>query len=313
MDDTTFHQSLTAALTGAVARLDPSIATVHGRRGYPLSGVAWRDDLLVTTHRAVGRDESVEVAFGDGERIAVELVGSDPSTDLALLRLAEPVIGATKADVDGLAVGTPLLRLARPRGGLRASFGLMSANEGPWRSARGGRIDRLVISDARAARGFSGGPLATLGGDVVGITTRALANEPVAIPIATIERTIATLLEHGHIPRGYLGLTGQPLPLPSELREVAGAEAGLLITSVESGGPAAVAGLTLGDTLLTLGGEAIAHPGAVAALLGPETVGAELQAGFLRGGKLKSVGVSVGERPRGAGRGQGPRRRRHRR
>lgn len=316
MDDTTFHQDLTAALTGAVARLEPSVATVHGRRSYPLSGVAWRDDLLVTTHRAVGRDESVEVAFGDGERIAVELVGRDPSSDLALLRLPEAREGAALSDGEALAVGTPVLRLARPGGELRATFGVLSANEGAWRGAQGGRLDRYLLSDARAFRGFSGGPLTTLDGAVLGLTTRALHERAVAVPTATIERGVALLLEHGHIPRGYLGISGQPLPIPPELVEAAGADAGLLVTSVEADGPAAAAGITLGDTLLALDGEGVAHPGAVAALLGPDTVGTEVEASFLRGGERQSATVTVGERPRGAGRphgrGRGWRRRRRR-
>lgn len=299
MDDSTELPEFDGgSLAATASRLETAVVAVHGRRGYPLSGVVWDEHLIVTTHRAVGRDDRVAISFADGERVPAELVGRDPSTDLALLRVERALTAPERRVSSELQVGQPVLRLARPRGQLRASFGIVVAIEGRWRGANGGMLDAYLLSDARAYRGFSGGPLVTLDGGVAGLTTRALDDNPISIPSETVERVAASLLEHGHIPRGYLGLTGQALRLPESLRELAGGGTGLLITSVESGSPASASGLALGDTLIFLGGEAVAHPGALAALLGADTVGSEMPIVFLRGGERHETTIVVGERPR---------------
>ncbi len=288
--------SLAESLAAAVAALDPSVVTVHGRRGYSLSGVVLSDTTVITTNRAVQREEDISVVAADGGHLTAELVGRDPSTDLTLLRVEAQLQPATWEPSDSLAVGAPIVRLARPHG-LRATFGIVSAAEGSWRTEAGGQLDAYLTSDAVSPRGFSGGPLATLSGSVIGVTTRAFRDEAITVPTETVRRVADTLLEHGRIPRGYLGLAGQPVRIPKELWEGAGSRRGLMVVSVQAGSPASEAGLALGDTLISFAGSPVTHTGSLLAALDSDAIGQELAVRYLRGGTIEATSVTVGERP----------------
>lgn len=295
MNAQAFSDSLVEVLEAA----SPGVVRVDGRRRYALSGTRWEGGLVVTTSRAVEEGEDLQVTLHGGETHPATLVGRDPGTDLAVLRLdGEGVSAPTWVAGDGLRVGQLALMVGRPEGALEASLGMVGALGGPWRSAMGGRIARAIRVGAPPFPGFSGGPLLTLAGEVVGVNTAALTREGAAtVPTETVRRVVEALLTHGRMRRGYLGVAGQPVRLPEALREAAGQGAGLLLTSVEAGAPAAKAGLLIGDIVLTFAGERVRHPAQLAALLDEEAVGKSVPVTLARAGAPTELTVTVEERP----------------
>lgn len=275
-----------------------SIVRVEGRRRYPLSGTVWDEGLVVTTNRAVEEGEDVRVTLGGGDAHPATLVGRDPGTDLALLRVAAALAVPTWVAGKGLEVGQLVLMAGRPGETLEASLGIVGALGGPWRTALGGRVARALRTDARPFPGFSGGPLLTPAGAVLGVNTAALTREGAAtLPTETVRRVVEALKLHGRMRRGYLGVGGQPVRLPPELRERAGQGAGLLVTSVQEDTPAAESGLMVGDIVLRFGEAHVRHPGQLAALLDEETVGQTVAVTLARAGALTALSVAVAERP----------------
>jgi S1-C subfamily serine protease len=206
---------------------------------------------------------------------------------------------ARAADTN-LRVGRLVLAVGRPGTEVTASLGVVSAVGGEWRTWAGGRIDRFVRLDLSVYDGFSGGPLVEADGRVLGINTSGLARAlALSLPVATVERVVAELVQKGHVTRGYLGLAVQPVRLPDGLRRRLGlaGTAGLLIINLESDGPADRAGLLLGDIITALEGREVGDPSDILAYLGSEGVGKQARIQVVRAGEAKSVTVTVGERP----------------
>lgn len=291
-------QEVSASLVASLKAASASIVRVDGRRRYALSGTLWAEGLVVTTNRAVERDEDVQVTLSNGETLPATLLGRDPSTDLAVLQLDTTFTTPAWLEGGQLAVGQLVLMAGRPDKDIQASLGIIGALGGSWRTALGGRVTHLIRADARAFPGFSGGPLLSASGDILGVNTAALTREtPVTIPTETVRHVVETLRTHGRMRRGYVGVTGQPVKLSESLRETAGQRAGLLVTSVETDTPAERAGLLIGDILLKFGSEHIRHPAQLAAQLDEETVGKEVSMTLARAGTLTEMSVTVVERP----------------
>ncbi|MCA1724575.1 MAG: S1C family serine protease, partial [Thermomicrobia bacterium] len=162
----------------------------------------------------------------------------------------------------------------------------------------------FIRADVMLYPGFSGGPLVNAAGEIVGINTSGLSRSMgLTIPAATIARVVEQLLSKGHIARGYLGVGLQPVRLPDTLKQAVGvaSETGVIVISIETGGPAEKAGLLIGDILLTLDGTPATDTDAVQALLGPERIGNALAAKIARGGAPVDVTITVGERPQREG------------
>jgi S1-C subfamily serine protease len=247
----------------------------------------------------VEQKRDINVGLPDGGKLAAELVGRDPTTDLAVLRVeAQDLDTGTRAVEDSTKVGQMVFALGRPDHTVQATLGVVSALGGPWRTRAGGQIDRFLKTDVLMYPGFSGGPLVDAAGRVLGLNSSALRRgASMAVPAVTLDRTIETLLAHGVMRRGYLGVSTQPVPLPEELAEEMNQVTGLLLAHVERDSPAADAGLLLGDTIVALGDYAIRHHDDLLAGLGSERVGASLPIRVLRAGELHELTVTVGERP----------------
>jgi len=293
--------ALSDELANAAERAGACVVAIHGRRRIPSSGVHWRPGVLVTAQHTLERDRDLRVTLADGRSLTAELAGRDAGTDLAVLRadsMSEPT--AERADDAALRVGRLVLALGRPWDhGITASLGVISAMGGEYRTWHGGRIDRLVRLDIGIQDGFSGGPLVSAGGEVLGLNTSGLVRRgAVTIPVRTVDRIVDALLERGRIARGYLGVGLQPVRLSDALRRVSPYDvgAGLLVTHVDSGGPAERAGILLGDVVIGLEWESVRDLRDVAAQLGPESVGRSMTFDVIRGGVPEKARIEVGER-----------------
>jgi len=297
----TVLQSLSTELADAVESAGRAVVAIHARRRIPASGVHWRPGVVVATHHTINRDDNITVTLPDGTTAPATLAGRDPGTDLAILKLAAQNLPATTLRPDTPpTVGELVIALGRPGPSVTASWGVVSRVDGPWRTWHGAEIDSLLRLDVAIYDGFSGGPLIDAAGRVLGINTSALARGvPVTIPVATVERVVTELLERGSIRRAYLGIGTQPVRVPASLaRKVElQSDVALLIVSLESGGPADRDGLLLGDVLLELGGAAVSDPTDVLAQLGGDRVGRPIAARVIRGGQVKTLQVTPGERP----------------
>lgn len=294
---TTILTDFSNALAQLVATVGDSVVQVDGRRRLPASGIVWSADGLILTAHHVVKGDKADIRLADGQNVTAKLVGRDPGTDIALL----------KAEVTGLApagwgdtaqVGNFVLALGRPGKKVQATFGIISALGGEWRTPAGGKVDRYLQTDVLMYPGFSGGPLVATDGQLLGLNSSALLNGvSVAIPAGNIRRTIESLLAHGHIKRGYLGVRTQTARLPKNIAEQTGQETALLVVVVEPGSPAEASGLTLGDTILSLDGVTMRHHDDLLATLTGERVGNKIPIGLLRGGEQRTLNVTIGQRP----------------
>src|SRR5436305_11900996 len=251
---------LSAELAGVVERVGPSVVRVDDGSRLTASGVVWSaDGVIVTSSHGLERDEGVVVELGDGARHPVEVAGRDPDTDLAVLRARVSGLPAlSAAPPEAVKVGQLALAIARPgEGGLQATIGIISAR---FDTESAGEPGYIVNTDAVLYPGFSGGLLANIQGEAVGIANRAFGRgSGVAIGMPVARQVVEALLAHGTVRRGYLGVSTQLVPLPANLRErlSLSQETALLVVQVESGSPAEQGGLLLGDTLLAIDGEPI--------------------------------------------------------
>ncbi|HVH66685.1 MAG TPA: trypsin-like peptidase domain-containing protein [Gemmatimonadales bacterium] len=295
-------QSLSKELADAVASAGRAVVAIHARRRIPASGVHWRPGVIVATNHTINRDERITVTLPDATTVAATLAGRDPSTDLAVLKVAgsDLTTASLRIDAPPLKVGELVLALGRPGPSLTASWGVVSSVDGPWRTCQGGEIDALVRLDVAIYDGFSGGPLIDGEGHVLGINTSGLARGvAVTIPAATVDRVATELLERGTIRRAYLGIGTQPVRIPASLvgKLQLTSDVGLLVVSVEAGGPADRGGLLLGDVLLELEGTAVRDADDILAKLGRDRVGKAMAARVIRGGQVSTLSLTAGERP----------------
>src|SRR5881397_515897 len=293
----TVLQSLSTELADAVEPAGRAVVAIHARRRIPASGVHWRPGVVVATNHTISRDENITATLPDGTTAPATLAGRDPSTDLAVLKLAGQKAATASLRLDPPPkVGELVIALGRPGPSLTASWGVVSRVDGPWRTWQGAEIDSLLRLDLAIYDGFSD----HAAGRVLGINTSGLARGvPVTVPVATVERVVTELLERGTIRRAYLGIGTQPVRVPESLArklELEG-DVALLIVSVESGGPADRDGVLLGDVLLELDGAAVRDSADVLAKLGGDRVGRPLAARVIRGGQVKTFQVTPSERP----------------
>jgi S1-C subfamily serine protease len=272
---------------------------VDARDRLAASGIVWSaDGLVVTAHHVVERDDDIGVGLPDGRTVAATLVGRDPTTDLAVLRAGTGgLTPPTWSDAGSARVGHLVLAVGRPGHKAMATLGIISALGEGWRTPAGGQVDRYVQTDVVMYPGFSGGPLVDAKGQALGLNTSALLRGvSLAVPAATIRRVVETLLVHGRVRRGYLGVGAQPVRLPAALAQQLGQETGLLLVSVEPGGPAEQGGLLLGDTIVALAGRPVVHMDDLLDGLSGERVGVAMPVRVVRGGQVQELTVVVGER-----------------
>jgi S1-C subfamily serine protease len=290
---------LSDSLAGMVETAGPGVVRVEGRRRLPATGIVWAaGGVIVTANHVVKRDDKITIGLADGERTSAKVAGRDPSTDLAVLKAEASDLAPAERATGDLHVGHLVLALGRPGRTVQATLGIVSALGDNWRTSMGGQIDRYLQTDVVMYPGVSGGPLVGAGGQVIGLNTSALARGvSLTVPLATVERVANTLLAHGRVQRGYLGVSTQPARLPAAIKEEIGQETGLLVVNVEPGSPADEGGLVLGDTIVGLNGSAVRQHDDLLALLTGDVVDQKTPIQIVRGGELRTVNVTVGQRP----------------
>jgi S1-C subfamily serine protease len=295
--------ALSADLARAVATIAPSVVYVDAHPRRDASGIAWDEHHVVTVDHAIEREDDIELLLGNGATARATVVGRDPSTDLALLRTAATLQAAPRADLATLAVGHLVLAIGRDEdASVAASFGIVSSFDGPWRTWRGGQVDRFLRPDCNVYPSFSGGPLVDATGRVAGMNTWGLSRRmALTLPATTIERVIAQLQGGGgRIARGYLGIAMQAILLPEALRtaHALAQRSGAIVMDVAAGGPADAGGVQLGDVILALGAHAVEDSHDVANALAATPPGSTVSLRVLRGGAPHELRVTVGERTR---------------
>ncbi len=285
-------------LAAVVESAGKSVVRVDGRPRLPASGVVWANGVIVTADHVVEVEDEITLGLPDGQTVAATLVGRDPTTDLAVLRTeAKGLVVPAWAAAADVRVGNLVLALGRPGEVIMASLGSVYGLDGEWRTPAGGQVDRFVQTDVTMYPGFSGGPLVATDGKLIGVNTSGLLRRmDVVVPAVTVGRVVATLLAHGRMRRGYLGIGAQPVRLPAALAQSLGQEIALLVISVEADSPADRNGLLLGDVIAGIGGQPINEMDDLLNALSGDRIGTSIVVRVVRGGVVKEIPVVVGER-----------------
>lgn len=294
-------KELSDTLANAVESAGRWTVRVDARRRLGATGVIWRPDgLIVTADHVVERDDDITIGLPDGREAAARVVGRDPGTDIAALKVDLQGLTAAPVSRADARAGNLVLALGRPHAGpAMATLGVVSAVGGTWRTWRGGTIDGVIRSDVTLYPGFSGGPLVDAEGNLAGINSSILGRGlAVTLPHAVVTRVVDALVSQGKVRRGYLGIATQPVTLPAALRSALGLsqETGLLVVGIEADSPAERGGLLIGDILVALGGRAVADIQSLQERLGPESAGTTQQLRIVRGGQTTDLTIAIGER-----------------
>ena len=282
-------ESVSAALEGMVASLATSLVAVNSDR-MQASGFVWRTGRIVTSDEGLADEGEVRVTLAGGESVAAQVVGRDPSTAIALLKVdrsdLRPVAMAATIPPPGAVVVAVGAEVGAPT----AALGLVSVTRGAWQSMRGGEIDARIELDARLRRTAEGGLAVNAAGQAFGMTVFGPRRRVLVIPAITLARVAARLETHGRVARGYLGLGLQPVT-------VEGGGSGVMVMSVDPKGPGAAAEIHQGDVLVTWDGKAIVGLQPLLRSLGPDSVGKLLVLELRRGGQMRQTKLQIGERP----------------
>jgi S1-C subfamily serine protease len=290
--------SYSRTVSAVAAELTGRVAAVRTGRGSGSAVVVPGDGILVTNAHVVGEARTGRADFVDGTQTGVTVVGTDPLSDLAVLRADRPgdlPPPVRLGDADGLVVGQLVVAVGNPLG-LAGSVtaGVVSAlgRALPTRSGRAGRVVEDVIqTDAALNPGNSGGALADSRARVVGINTAVAGlGLGLAVPVnATTRRIVETLLAHGRVRRAYLGVVGTPAPVPAAVAEKYGRTNGLRLAEVIGGSPAAQAGLRAGDLVLDVGRRPVQDAQGIQRQLFGDAIGVPLPVTVLRNGAMVDV------------------------
>jgi len=313
-----------AVLDGSVVdRVGPAVVglTIHagevnGRpRGGTGSGVIVAPDGLILTNSHVAgaggtaaAASRIEVTTPEGQHLTARLVGDDPDTDLALIRIVEPVTlpAAPLGDSKKLKRGQLVIAIGNPLGfESTVTSGVVSALGRSLRSRNGRLIDDVIQTDAALNPGNSGGPLVSSRGEVVGVNTAVIMGAQgicFAVAANTASFVLGELVRHGRVRRGYIGIAAQHAAISRRRRHFSGLaqDSAVMVTTIEPVSPAALAGMKVGDILLSLDGAPLTGADDLVRVLTSDTINREVAFDLLRGGERLTVKLTPQERKRSA-------------
>ncbi len=310
-DDGVLLDAYSEAVISAVERVAPSVVRIevrHERRGDGGSGsgfVIAPDGYVLTNSHVVSGARAVRVTLPDGRAIPATLVGDDPDTDLAVVRVsAEGLSPATLGASASLRVGQLAIAIGNPFGfNATVTTGVLSALGRSLRAQSGRLIDGVLQTDAALNPGNSGGPLVNSRGEVIGVNTATILPAQglcFAIAIDLAKFVAGALMREGRITRSYLGIAGQNATLRRHLvrRFDLRRESGLLVLSVESGSPAERIGLREGDVIVEFAGEPVGGVDDLHRLLTSARIDVETPLRILRAGERTDMHIVPAATPR---------------
>lgn len=294
----TAFSELSSAVRELVASISASVVSIQGRPRHPATALVVGPERLVTTSHSVEWDEHVRVRVPGGPPLSATVAGRDPATDLVLLHapgLAAPALRFTDRVPES---GELALVTGRGWSGhLVARLVTLSRLDGPIRLGRGRTVDTLLGLGLTPYTGFSGSAVITADGDVAGISTTGLMRGAgLALPTTTVRATLDALGRDGRVRRGFLGISSQPVTVPSRQRPDGDPERGLLVVEVAPDAPADRAGVLVGDILVQFDGADVSDPETLLGRLTAERIGQSIGARVIRGRESVPLTLVIGER-----------------
>jgi S1-C subfamily serine protease len=311
-DERSLFDAYSQAVVDVVDKVGPAVVRVETppdrekrQRGGTGSGVVISPDGLVLTNSHVVQGASaVRLALPDARTVKARVLGDDPHTDLALLRVVDDVSlpAARLGNSKNLRRGQLVVAIGNPLGfESTVTTGVVSALGRSLRASAGRLIDDVIQTDAALNPGNSGGPLVSSRGEVIGINTAVIAGAQgicFAVASNTASHVVSEIVRHGRVRRAFIGLAGQTVPLPRRLALALGLgqARGVAIASLEADGPAAKAGLQVGNIILSLDGESVTGADDLVRLLGAERIGIGVTLSVIAGSELRTIVVVPAER-----------------
>lgn len=293
-------RQISTARAQRIASIAPRVQALRLSSRHSISAIHWRDHFLVTASDALRGADPIPVTSLDGEHRA-DLVGVDPNVDVAVLKLDEATPSAPALPTADPDVGASMAVVGRTMDGVLAAWGGVKLNGDAWTSQRGGRIDRRIELDVSLERRLEGALVVDAGGGAVGMAVPGPRGRVLCIPAVTIERVVTAIETHGRVPQPFIGICVQPLwidpataravELPSDMQWVS------VVSAIESGSPAAVAGLQIGDWLLTADGSTLSRPRVLPSIVAGKRPGEALDLTVRRGVLRQAITIQVDERP----------------
>jgi len=311
--DADLLDAYSASVTAAVARVAPAVAHLrveNARRGRAGRGAGsgsgfliTPDGYLITNSHVAGGAAAIEVTLADGRVASAEVVGDDPDSDLAVLKVAASDLAWCRlGDSRRLRVGQIAIAIGSPYGFRHTvTAGIVSGLGRSMRARTGRLLDNVLQTDAALNPGNSGGPLVDARGEVIGVNTAVILPAQgicFAIGVATAERVAVTLIHEGRVRRAWLGVGGETVPLPRRVvRHFSLArESGVRVDVVEPDSPAAAAGFARGDVVVALDGAPVGDVDDLQRALGGDAIGRRVEFRVLRRDKLLTMTAVPRER-----------------
>jgi S1-C subfamily serine protease len=292
-------QSLSDAISGLAEQVSPSVVKVEmGRWGG--SGVVWdKEGHVVTANHVVGRRSSAIVELQDGRRLEAKILGRDPTSDIAVLKVEATGLKPIEVgDSQPLKSGQFVLALANSLGSrVNITSGIVTNPSRTIPGWWGVVVEDAVITDARLNPGYSGGPLVDASGKMIGMNVAYASSRGIAVPVNTLKGIASKLSREGKIRRSYLGIAPEPISLPKELSKAAklSQDQGILVLSTEPGSPASKAGAFVGDIIVSIGDHEVANLYELHKALDERLIGKTVSLRVLRGGVITELKVTPEE------------------
>ena len=308
LSDDELFDSYSKAVVHAADAVGPSVINIEVRRrdgqraGSGSGFIITPDGFALTNSHVVHGAQRIEVTLADGRRPDAHVVGDDPDTDLAVIRVFAPQLRPVRlGDSKKIRVGQVAIAIGNPYGfQCTVTAGVVSALGRSFRASTGRLIDDIIQTDAALNPGNSGGPLVNSRGEVIGVNTAVIMSAQgicFAIGIDTAKHVAGWLIKEGKIRRSYVGVGGQNMPLHRRLvrQYQLASSSGVLVIAVAPGGPAARAGLREGDVMIALNGQPIPSIDALHKLLTGDQIGVQSVLTIVRGTEKLDVGITPAE------------------